>query len=266
MESSFWTVDAFTDRGFSGNPAGVCLSPEPLSESMMKGIASEINLSETAFLTSQDQGFRLRWFTPQAEVDLCGHATLASAHILWQQLAYQGERIEFYTASGTLTATKSEDQIRLKFPIEERSSISEKEKELLIDVVGVSPKYIGASTRRYIVELSNQRQVAELQPNLNLLSTMAKRGLVVTSKSSSAEFDIMSRYFAPKIGIPEDPVTGSAHCALADYWCPILGRNEFIAFQASARGGILSVKKDGFDVYLSGKAVTMFSMKPLWPM
>jgi PhzF family phenazine biosynthesis protein len=249
-------VDAFSDKAFGGNPAAVCLLSEARQDRWMQDVAQEMNLSETAFLHKQGDGFSLRWFTPKVEVDLCGHATLASAHALWEEGRLRpDEQARFYTRSGLLTAQRKVGLIELDFPAraqEQASSVPD-----LVEALGVAPIYIGKTHGQYLVEVESEDIVKNLQPNFALLGTIPMNGVMVTSLSISKEYDFVSRYFAPAEGIPEDPVTGSAHCCLGPYWKAKLNKDEFIAYQASERGGILHVRVNGDRVYLSGKAITI---------
>ena len=251
-------VDAFTDRPFCGNPAGVCILQSPTNSDWMQKVAAEMNLSETAFLSEVDDGFNLRWFTPNVEVDLCGHATLASAHILWQEkYLCEHKEAKFFTKSGILTARKSNDWIELNFPVEPDTEIIPPED--LLKALGVKALYVGKNRFDYIVEVESEKVVRDLEPDIILLGKMTDRGVIVTSISETSEFDFISRFFAPGVGIDEDPVTGSAHCCLGPYWMKRLGKSEFLAFQASARGGIVKVKVEGNRTILGGQAVTVFN-------
>jgi PhzF family phenazine biosynthesis protein len=249
-------VDAFTDRPFHGNPAAVCLLPAPRDDAWMQAVASEMNLSETAFLLEKEQGFQLRWFTPSVEVDLCGHATLASAHVLWEEgrLA-AGETARFHTRSGLLTAERSDDWITLDFP-------SKPEEEALapaglVRALGTEPVYIGRSHFDILVELESEAAVRELDPDLGMLRAIPARGVIVTSRATTPGFDFVSRFFAPRVGVAEDPVTGSAHCCLGPFWQKRLGVDSFTAYQASARGGTVRVELRGDRVRIGGQAVTV---------
>jgi PhzF family phenazine biosynthesis protein len=250
-------VDAFTERPFAGNPAAVCILSAPQPVGWMQDVAREMNLSETAFLHPQDDGYGLRWFTPAVEVDLCGHATLASAHVLWEEghLA-PGTQARFFTRSGLLTAERRNDWIQLDFPRTEDESAEAP--PALIDALGVKPRYVGKSRFDYLVEVSSESVVRNLTPNFELLGTVPVRGVIVTSVSASPEYDFVSRFFAPASGVNEDPVTGSAHCCLGPYWMKRLGKKDFLAYQASARGGVVWVQVAGDRVRLGGKAVTIF--------
>jgi PhzF family phenazine biosynthesis protein len=256
MSIPIFQVDAFTDKPFAGNPAAVCILPGPREDSWHQAVAAEMNLAETAFLTKQGDGFRLRWFTPKVEVALCGHATLASAHVLFQEgLARPDETIRFHTQSGVLTAKRKGDEIELDFPLEPDAPIDPPAN--LAKALGVPLKYVGKNRFDYLVEVDSEATLRTLTPDFKLLMTVTQRGAIVTSRSSEPRFDFMSRFFAPGVGIDEDPVTGSAHCCLGAYWQRQLGKSEFLAFQASARGGIVRVRVDKKRAYLGGKAVTV---------
>ncbi len=252
-----YQVDAFAEKLFSGNPAGVCILDGPADEQWMQNIAMEMNVSETAFLYKRDDGFDLRWFTPEVEVDLCGHATLASAHILWETgiLDYECEAV-FYSKSGRLTARKNGDFVMLNFPAEPESP-TEVPCELK-KALGVPFKYSGRNRMDYIVEVENEQTVRELQPDHRALKEVSTRGVIVTSRSDDPQYDFVSRFFVPGVGIDEDPVTGSAHCCLGPYWGKRLGKDALCAYQASCRGGVLKVTLDGDRVLIGGKAVTVF--------
>jgi PhzF family phenazine biosynthesis protein len=249
-------VDAFTDRPFAGNPAAVCLLPAPGEESWMQNVAREMNLSETAFLLRQDDGYSLRWFTPAVEVELCGHATLASAHVLWESGHLKpGEQARFLTRSGLLTAQRRGDWIEMDFPaVLEQAAPPPAD---LARALGVALNYVGKNRFDYLVEVDSEEMVRALQPDFTLLRSLPVRGITVTSKATSPGFDFVSRFFAPASGVDEDPVTGSAHCCLGPYWKKRLGKDEFVAYQASARGGVVRVRLMGDRVILSGQAVTV---------
>jgi len=251
-------VDSFTNKTYSGNPAGVCLLDLPRDSDWMQKVAEEMNLSETAFLAAEEDGFSLRWFTPTVEVDLCGHATLASAHILWQEKYLRDDQeAKFYTKSGILTAQRSDDWIKLNFPIE--PDMETIPPEGLLKSLGVKAFYVGKNRFDYIVEVESEQVVRDLEPDLISIGKMTERGIIITSLSDTKEFDFVSRFFAPGIGIDEDPVTGSAHCCLGPYWMKRLGKSEFCAYQASGRGGTVQVKVEGNRVILGGQAVTVFN-------
>ncbi len=253
-----YQVDVFTDRVFSGNPAGVCVLNEPASEIWMQNVAAEMNLSETAYLVREADAFRLRWFTPKKEVDLCGHATLASAHVLWESGALSpGDEARFISKSGPLSASRNGEHIVLDFPSEEDSE-SAAPVELTAGL-GVELKYVGRNRMDYVVEVASEAMVRSLKPDLQRLKRLDVRGVIVTSIADSGGVDFVSRFFAPAYGIDEDPVTGSAHCCLGPYWKRRLHKDEFSAYQASARGGYLSVKVGQGRIYIGGKAITVFA-------
>lgn len=249
-------VDAFTSKPFAGNPAAVCVLPAPAAEDWMRDIAREMNLSETAFLHPEDDGYRLRWLTPAIEVDLCGHATLASAHVLWEDghLPASAEA-RFQTRSGLLTCKQAGGWIEMDFP----AKIAEPAEApaQLADALGADLTWVGRNQFDYLVQVANEATLRSLDPNHHLLRQLPVRGIIVTAKSKEREYDFVSRFFAPGSGIDEDPVTGSAHSALAPYWSARLGKNEMTGFQASARGGVVKVRLDGNRVWLSGQAVTV---------
>ena len=257
MGLTIYQVDAFTDKPFAGNPAGVCILPGPRDVQWMQNVAMEMNLSETAFLLKEKDGFNLRWFTPAVEVDLCGHATLASAHVLWETgVLKSGEEARFHTRSGLLTAEHMGGWIELNFPATpDEPAIAPTE---LIKGLGVTPRYTGRSKFDYILEVDSEEKVRGLNPDLTELQKVPIRGIIVTSAATSAGYDFVSRFFAPRSGVNEDPVTGSAHCCLGPYWSRRLNKTEFLAYQASARGGVLRVRVSADRVYLAGQAVTVF--------
>ena len=250
-------VDAFSQRAFAGNPAAVCVLNEPAPEPWMRDVAREMNLSETAFLVPREDGYDLRWFTPAVEVDLCGHATLASAHVLWQDghLA-QGRQARFHTRSGLLTADRRGDWIELDFPAK-IAAAAEAPSELLPALGIARAKFVGRSAYDYLVEVDSEATVRALSPDHSALRKVPVRGVIVTARASSPQFDFVSRFFAPGSGVDEDPVTGSAHTALGPYWADVLGKRELTAFQASARGGVVKVRLQGDRVLLGGQAITV---------
>lgn len=249
-------VDAFTDRPFSGNPAAVCILQEPQEDGWMRNVAREMNLSETAFLRPHTDGFNLRWFTPTVEVDLCGHATLASAHVLWEQAHLKpDQQARFHTRSGLLTARQEGGWIELDFPV--KPEVKTDPPDGLVESLGTTAMYVGRNGSDYLVEVGSENTVRELEPDIGLLATVDCRGVIVTSQASTPDYDFVSRFFAPRSGITEDPVTGSAHCCLGPFWAKRLGKNKFIAYQASARGGVLRVRVGDERVYISGQAVTV---------
>ncbi len=250
-----YQVDAFTSEPFRGNPAAVCILDKVRTADWMQSLAAEMNRSATAFLLRRDDGFALRWFTPAIEVDLCGHATLASAHVLWQENEPSAVLL-FHTKSGMLSAARDGDWINLDFPAkpEERT---DPPAELLESLGVTNPVYVGRNAFDYIVEVESEEAVRALSPDHARLRHIPVRGVIVTSRSSNSKFDFVSRFFAPGSRIDEDPVTGSAHCCLGPYWASRLGKNEFLAYQASARGGVVRVRVDGDRVMLGGRAVTI---------
>lgn len=251
-----YQIDAFTQEPFAGNPAAICLLSAPRDEAWMKLVAREMNLSETAFLLEQEDGYSLRWFTPLVEVDLCGHATLAAAHILWESgILSPNAQARFHTRSGLLTADHSDGLIKLDFPaIAEEPADAPAE---LIDALGVKPCYVGKFGAKYLIEVETEEQVRRMQPDFSALRSMPGRGVAVTSISLSGEYDFVSRHFAPWVGVDEDPVTGSAQCCLGPFWSKRLGKEKLLGFQASNRGGLVHVEIQGDRVTLGGYAVTV---------
>ncbi len=249
-------VDAFTDRAFAGNPAAVCFLESPREAGWMQAVAREMGLSATAFLCPADGGFHLRWFTPAAEIELCGHATLASSHVLWEtgRLA-AGETACYQTLSGTLTAERRGEWIELDFPAR-RVEAAEPPVGLLA-ALKAEPRWVGKTGPNYFLELPAEDAVRAMAPDVPALRSLPLRGVIVTARGSESPFDFVSRYFAPGVGIDEDPVTGSAHCVLAPYWAARLGKEEMLACQASARGGVVRVRVAGERVKLGGQAVTV---------
>ena len=260
MTIKVFTVDAFTDKLFSGNPAAVCLLDEELSEEMMLSISSEINLSETAFVIKSGNDFNLKWFTPKVEVQLCGHATLATSHILWEQgVLSKDEEARFNTLSGLLSVTNDNGEYEMDFPAYNVKDVSPNEK--LIEALGVTPVNFAEAEHHYLCELESEEQLKNITPSFETLMGLEKFGTIVTSKSSGNHYDFVSRFFVPAKGINEDPVTGSAHCSLGPYWMNKTGINEFIAYQASQRGGKVKLKMKDGRVFLKGKAVTFLNGK-----
>jgi len=256
MTVPLWQVDAFTDRPFHGNPAAVCLLAEPRPEAWMQAVAAEMNLAETAFLLRDDEGFGLRWFTPTVEVDLCGHATLASAHFLWQD-GHLKPRAEarFQTRSGLLTARERDGWITLDFPA--TPAVPVPFPPGLAEALGATPVSVGRSAFDYLVELPDELSVTTLRPDLAAIARFPVRGVIVTARSERPGVDFVSRFFGPACGVPEDPVTGSAHCALGPWWAARLGREDLVGYQASRRGGTVKVAVRGDRVRLAGQAVTV---------
>ena len=255
-------VDAFTDRPFSGNPAAVCLLPEPRDPRWMQQVASEMNLSETAFVQDRRDGdLELRWFTPTTEVDLCGHATLAGAHVVWEEAIYpHTTELRFHTRSGPLLARRSEAGIEIEFPA--RPEVAAEPPQGLLEALAVEPEYVGRNEADYLIELASESAVRSVQPDFRRLAGVPMRGVAVTAAASSAaapsRYDFVSRFFAPAVGVDEDPVTGSAHCCLGPFWQGRLGRDRLTGFQASSRGGFVDLWVAGERVVLSGQAVTVF--------
>jgi PhzF family phenazine biosynthesis protein len=258
MNLTIYTVDAFTDQLFGGNPAAVTVLPDSRSDEWLQSFAQEMNLSETAYLEPRDDGsFGLRWFTPLVEVALCGHATVASAHTLWQTGMLRPDEVaRFHTKSGLLTATKRGDWIELDFPA---THVTEAPTPAgLLESLHATPVFIGRSKFDYLLEIPEE-QLHLLAPDFAKLAKVEVRGVIVTSGSADATYDFQSRFFAPASGINEDPVTGSAHCALTPYWSAKLGKTTMLARQASKRIGIVKVELKGDRVLLSGQAVTVLT-------
>jgi PhzF family phenazine biosynthesis protein len=255
-------VDAFTDRRFAGNPAAVCVLTEPADETWMQDVAAEMNLSETAFARRLGSGtkFNLRWFTPRKEVDLCGHATLATAHILWEEGHLRtDEPALFETRSGLLTAKRGPDGIELDFPaepVEDEVTDTDQLTELR-SALGAPIQFAARNRFDLLVELENEELVRRLRPDIRRLQQFPVRGIIVTSRSVSTDYHFVSRFFAPQVGIDEDPVCGSAHCCLGPYWAAKFDRALLVAHQVSCRGGVVRIRVAGPRVVLIGKAVTV---------
>ncbi len=250
-----YIVDAFTDRLFRGNPAAVCILDNDISDDLQQCIATEMNLSETAFVLRHDGGFGLRWFTPVSEVDLCGHATLASAHILWQeQILSEDEEAFFITQQkGILKARKDGEEIILDFPA--AKLLPTEHEKYVRSLFDIEPEFIGIAGNHFLVELPSEINVVEYTPDFSAIAGLPMYGLIITS-SSGGEYDFVSRFFAPAVGVNEDPVTGSAHCALGPYWSGKLNKKKLVGYQASKRGGIVGVEVTGDRIELHGKAAT----------
>jgi PhzF family phenazine biosynthesis protein len=247
-------VDAFTSTPFAGNPAAVCVLASAPNEAWMRNVAREMNLSETAFLHPENGGYRLRWLTPSIEVDLCGHATLASAHVLWEDGHIPADAAaRFHTRSGLLTCERQGDWIEMNFPA--KLSEAAEPPPQLTGALGADLLYTGRNQFDYLVEVADEATLRGLNPNHHLLRQLPVRGIIVTARGR--DYDFVSRFFAPGSGIDEDPVTGSAHSALAPFWSQRLNKTEMIGFQASARGGVVKVRVDGDRVHMSGQAVTV---------
>lgn len=253
-----YQVDAFTKKPFSGNPAGVCILAEKKDSVWMQNVASEMNLSETGFLQKREGEYNLRWFTPSEEVNLCGHATLASAHVLFEEKNQSPNgKIKFYTRSGVLKAQRRDSWIELDFPAKPEKKV-EKPPSRLTESLEIEPNYIGRNDFDYIVEVENEKTVKNLKPDFDMLSELPVRGVILTSRAESEDYDFISRFFAPAVGVDEDPVTGSAHCCLAPFWAEKLEKEEVIGYQASSRGGKIKARIGRGRVFLLGQAVTVF--------
>lgn len=250
-----YQVDAFAERAFTGNPAAVCFPPRHVDDAWLQRVAAEMNLSETAFLFARDDGaWDLRWLTPATEVDLCGHATLASAHVLFETERGQGT-LRFHTRSGVLTAVAHPDGVELDFPATPPTPAEAPPG--LLAALGLERAEILSSRFDYLVVVDDEAIVRGLAPDLRALAAVEARGVIVTARVGTGGVDFVSRFFAPAVGVDEDPVTGSAHCALAPYWAGVLGHARLIGHQASARGGTIGVELVGDRVKLRGGAVTV---------
>lgn len=264
-------VDAFSAEPFRGNPAAVCLLDGPADERWMQALAAEMNLSETAFLQRMPDGYGLRWFTPTTEVDLCGHATLAAAHILWDEgEAVASEPLHFETRSGRLTAEATPTGVRLDFPAVPVEPVEQEPVDPMdpadpaalaaqvVDTLGAPPLWMGRNQFDYLVELADEAAVRRLRPDLAALRILPIRGVIVTAHGDAdVDYDFVSRFFGPAVGVDEDPVTGSAHCCLGPFWSERLGRAVLRGYQASRRGGYVDVESAGDRVFLTGQAVTV---------
>ena len=256
MRPNFFHVDAFTAIPFRGNPAAVVLLDAGRPDEWMQSFAADMNLPETAFVEPQEGGFGLRWFTPAIEVELCGHATLASAHALWEQRVVEPHAcIQFHTLSGVLMACRRGEWIELDFPAEPPKRVAVPRG--LFDALGAEAKYVGRNRFDYLVELDSDGAVCALKPDFTALRGIESRGFIATARSDDARYDFVSRFFAPAVGIDEDPVTGSAHCCLAPFWGERLGKTELLGYQASKRGGEVGARLAGTRVLLLGRAVTL---------
>lgn len=260
MPATLYQVDSFSTKPFSGNPAGVCILSEAATEEWMQLVAQEMNLSETAFLHPEKDGYRLRWFTPAVEVDLCGHATLASAHILWETgTSPRNGEIRFRTNSGLLSAQWDDPWIRMDFPNEAAEPTMAPVE--LIAALGASPIYTGRNRFGYLAVYESESIVRQLEPDFSGLKKVPPGVAMVTAHADSQEFDFVSRFFAPALGIDEDPVTGAAHCCLCPYWSQQLEKTKLMAYQASQRGGVVAVEVQGDRVTLGGQAVTVMKIE-----
>ena len=256
MNIPIYQADAFTDTLFGGNPAAICPLQEWLPDAIMQQIAAENNLAETAFFVKTDKGYLLRWFTPELEIDLCGHATLASAHILFTELGYSKPAIHFETLkAGVLTVTRDSDKYTLDFPSRPPEPVNKLPMDLINALGGKIPVEVLRS-RDYVVVYETEADVRDLKPDFNLLAKIDTIGIIVTAEGDSDDTDFVSRCFAPAAGINEDPVTGSAHCNLIPYWAEVLEKDQLHAYQISARKGELWCELKGDRVLMSGKAVT----------
>lgn len=251
-----YQVDAFSDQPFYGNPAAVCLLQTATGDSWLQSVAGEVNLSETAFVQPHDDGFELRWFTPSTEVNLCGHATLAAAHILWENgYLANNKQARFHTRSGLLSAQIDNNNIALDFPATPAEAVTPPMG--LLAALGLTTGDVFSNKVDYLVQLDDEALIHKLEPDFAALATIETRGVIVTALSSDHAYDFVSRFFAPAAGINEDPVTGSAHCTLAPFWAERLNKKSLRAYQASHRGGEVGMRLQGDRVYLSGKAITI---------
>ncbi|OFX87154.1 MAG: isomerase [Bacteroidetes bacterium GWF2_33_16] len=259
-----FTVDSFTDKPFTGNPAGVCILESDYSDDLYQKIAREINYSETAFLVKQNNNFRIRWFTPKAEVNLCGHATLAAAQILYEYQNYDPlEEIRFDSNSGILIAKKKGDKIELNFPqlfVNKTNS-----NEILEKAFDIRPTYVGKNNNRYLIEIDDYEKLPNIKPNFQLLNSLDLGRFIITAASKNPDYDFISRYFAPGVGVLEDPVTGTAHCYLAPYWGQKLNKTVMTGFQASERSGTIECELiENNRVLFRAKAIVMHELIPKW--
>ena len=249
-------VDAFTAEPFRGNAAAVCLLPAAREVAWMRGLAAELNLPATAFVVGADSEFALRWFTPSAELQLCGHGTLAAAHALWETRRLAPDATaRFTTGAGALAAARRDGWISLDFPAEPATRT--RAPAGLAEALGVKPGWVGRNRLDYVVEVDDEAALRALSPDFPALTAIDTRGVIVTARAASPEFDFVSRFFAPRVGLPEDAVTGSAHCCLGPLWAERLGRSELVGLQVSARGGVVRVALAGERVRLAGQAVTV---------
>ncbi len=260
MNESIFQVDAFTNQPFSGNPAGVVLLNKDQSEDWMLSVAREMNLSETAFLIGEKASYSLRWFTPAIEVDLCGHATLSAAHILYEkEIVKKSELIKFATRSGELTISYIDGWIEMNFPSFTAEEVASG--DAITQALKCEPVEIYNSGENIMAVFSDPADIYNLSPNFNLIKQLDAQGVIATSLSDVAEYDFISRYFAPGVGVDEDPVTGSAHCNLGPYWGKILNKKILRARQVSNRGGELQIRIENGRTFIRGQAVTIFSGK-----
>lgn len=256
MAVPVFVVDAFADRPFAGNPAAVCPLAGPKPEEWLKNVAMEMNLSETAFVWPEADGYRLRWLTPTVEVDLCGHATLAASHVLWEtRRVSSGSTIRYHTRSGILTAEQNDGLIELDFPAKPAKILPAD--EAVLKALGATAVEYGLNGMDALVVVASEAEVMALAPDFRKLAAAKVRGVIVTARSNSPDRNFISRFFAPGSGVDEDPVTGSAHCCLAPYWSAKLNKQKMIGYQASQRGGTVHIRIEGDRVKLGGKAVTI---------
>lgn len=256
MNIPIYQADAFTDTLYGGNPAAICPLQEWLPDAVMQRIAAENNLAETAFFVKTNKGYLLRWFTPEVEIDLCGHATLASAHILFTELGYTEPVIYFETVkAGVLTVTRDGNKYTLDFPSRPPQPVSDLPMDLISALGGKIPVEV-LKAQNYLVVYETEEDVRDLKPDFSLLAKVDAHGIIVTAEGNSHDVDFVSRFFAPLVGINEDPVTGSAHCNLIPYWADVLQKDQLHAYQISARKGELWCQLKGDRVLMSGKAVT----------
>lgn len=255
MGAPLFVVDAFTQAAFGGNPAAVCLLDAPAEPEWMQSVAAEMNLSETAFVVPAGAEFGLRWFTPTVEVPLCGHATLASAHVLWDGWVPERVPVRFQTTSGVLSCTRDGDLIEMDLPAD--VPVAMDVTDALADALGTLVTEAAVSRVGKVLALTDADTVRTLVPDFASIAELDAVGVIVTAASDGTELDFVSRYFAPGVGIDEDPVTGAAHCALAPFWAARLGRDELVGYQASKRGGTVRCRLDGDRVVLGGHAVTV---------
>jgi len=249
-------IDAFAQRPFSGNPAAVCVLEKEAGDEWMQAVAAEMNLSETAFLLGRGSGeWSLRWFTPKIEVDLCGHATLAAAHMLWQEMQQPHEVLRFHTRSGLLAAECKDGWISLDFPSD--PPVTCEVTSAMTQALGLCPVSAAKARNKYLLELPTEEDVRNLQPDMGLVARLDALGVIVTAACKSGEVDFVSRFFAPAAGVDEDPVTGSAHCVLAPWWSGHLNRQQLIGYQASPRGGQVGMHLRDDRVELLGQAITV---------